>query len=58
MGSLVIRPGFNLLGPAIGLISYGLTLSFALVFAGLLLLILPIITGCRLIFPMREFYRS
>ncbi|GAB6192328.1 MFS transporter [Desulfocastanea catecholica] len=56
--SLIIRLGFALLGPAIGLVSDGLTLSVALVFAGILLLILAVVTGCRLIFSMPEIYHT
>jgi hypothetical protein len=56
--SLIIRLGFALLGPAIGLVSNGLNLSFAFVFAGILLLILAVVTGCRLILSMPEIYHS
>ncbi len=56
--SLIIRLGFALLGPAIGLVSNDLNLSIAFVFAGILLLILAVVTGCRLIFSMPEIYHS
>ena len=52
--SLVIRLGFALLGPSIGLVSDGSSLSFALILAGILLLILAILAGSRLIFCMPE----
>jgi predicted MFS family arabinose efflux permease len=56
--SLIIRLGFALLGPTIGLVSDGWSLSLALIFAGLLLLTLAIVTGCRLLSSMPEIYRS
>ena len=54
--SLIIRLGFALLGPAIGFFSDILDLSNALIFAGILLLILSILTGIRLIFRMPEIF--
>ena len=54
--SLIIRLGFALLGPSIGLVSDALTLSFALISAGTLLLILAILAGSRLIFCMPEIF--
>ena len=46
--NLIIRFGFTLLGPAIGLVSSTYTLSSALILAGAVLLILTILAGCRL----------
>jgi MFS family permease len=54
--SLVIRLGFALLGPSIGLVSDGSSLSFALILSGMLLLILAIIAGIRLISCMPEIF--
>ncbi len=57
--SLIIRLGFALLGPSIGLLSDRFALSSALIFAGTLLLIMAILAGSRLIFCMPEiFHRS
>lgn len=50
--SLIIRFGFALLGPSIGLLSDRFTLSFALILAGAMLLILAIFAGSRLIYYM------
>lgn len=47
--SLIIRLGFALLGPSIGLVSQHSSLDFALVMAGSLLLILSIVSGVRLL---------
>jgi MFS family permease len=54
--SLIIRLGFAFLGPSIGLVSDGLTLSYALMMAGILLLIMAILAGSRLIFCMPEIF--
>ncbi|MCP4343140.1 MAG: MFS transporter [Desulfobulbaceae bacterium] len=56
--SLVIRLGFALLGPSIGLVSDGSTLSFALILSGILLLILAMIAGSRLIFCMPDVFHK
>lgn len=54
--SLVIRFGFAIIGPSIGLISDSFSLSFALIFSGIILLILAILAGSRLIFFMPEIF--
>lgn len=46
--SLIIRVGFALLGPCIGIISRGFSLSSALVSAGIILLVLTIPSGIML----------
>ncbi len=57
--SLIIRLGFALLGPAIGLVSDGFTLSSALILTGILLLTMAILAGSRLIMYVPEiFYRA
>lgn len=56
--SLVIRLGFALLGPSIGLVSDASTLSLALILSGILLLILSMIAGSRLIFCMPDVYHK
>jgi MFS family permease len=52
--SLIIRLGFAILGPLIGWVSDISTLSSALIFSGILLLIMGIFAGCRLVFYMPE----
>lgn len=52
--SLIIRLGFALLGPAIGVVSGTYSLSLAFILAGTLLLIFAIIAGCRLYFHLPE----
>lgn len=46
------------LGKTIGIVSDSLTLSFALISAGVLLLIPAVVTGCRLIFSMPGIYHT
>jgi MFS family permease len=56
--NLIIRLGFALLGPSIGLVSDNSTLSLALILSGILLLILAMIAGSRLIFNMPELFHK
>jgi len=56
--SLIIRFGFAVLGPCIGLLSEYATLSFAYIITGLCLLTMAILSGGRLIFCMPEIFRQ
>jgi len=56
--SLIIRLGFAVLGPAIGLVSNGSTLFLAFILAGILLLLLTCLAGCHLIFTHPDIFHK
>ena len=56
--SLIIRFGFALLGPAIGLISDAASLSLAFILTGLLLLVLATVSGIRLYLVQPESFQD